>query len=169
MRCSGAVGVLSITLTARGARARQRPARQREGVALVVVGHALAHAGEVLEDGDPELLELVGRAVSAELEDLGRVERPAGDDDLLLGEGLADGSLDTGVVTWVAAVEGLAAKILYAESRWSVCSICEQDLGHEGLELDRERMVFRVSEGRLEEDVGPRPVTRWGLVDRQGE
>ncbi len=81
---------------------------------LLVIAEVLANAGQILDDGNVELLQVVGRTDTAEHQDLRGVECAAGDDDLASGAGGHLGSGGVGNLAVVRCVERLAHEILDA-------------------------------------------------------
>jgi hypothetical protein len=98
-------------------------------VDLVVVLEVGADTGKVNDDGDVELLQLVGRADTAELEKLRRVVGSTGDDDFA---GSSGRSSDTSVAAVLRAglVEVLAVEELDTSGARRRGRLVEGDLGH---------------------------------------
>lgn len=96
-----------------------------------------ADTGQILDNGDVELLQLVARANTGQLEDLGGVEGTAGDDDLAARRHGARGAVILARAgAGVGAVQALAVQVVDAGGLGLVARGVKVDLGDQGVEGD---------------------------------
>lgn len=110
-------------------------------VDLVVVLEVGSDTGEVSNDGDVELVQLVGWADTTELEELGRVVGSSGDDDLF-GSGGRTRLTSCAGVLGAGLVEVLAVEELNTGSAGRSNVLVEGDLGDVAVESDIERVLL---------------------------
>jgi len=127
--------------------------------ALVVIGKALADTREVLDDGDTELLKLSTGTDSAEFQDLGRVEGTTGNDDFLGGKDLGCwGGFGATNMLRVGPVKRRTLQNLNADGPrrggTHTSRVGEEHLGHKSVELDGQRELGGVGQGRADVVVG---------------
>lgn len=108
---------------------------------LVVILEVGANTGEVDDDGDVELAQLLLRTDTRELEELGRVVGSTSDDDLAAGLDGAGGTLSAGVLGG-GLVQILALEELDTGGGGSLGGLVEGDLGDVGVQLDIERVLL---------------------------
>ncbi|CCF47661.1 hypothetical protein CH063_04235 [Colletotrichum higginsianum] len=131
-------------------------AREAEDTGFVVLGHVLADSREVLDDGDVEPLQLRGGADARVLQDLGAVERPAGNNDFPRGPNRGQLAPVLRGPSRVCAVHGRAPQNFHAVRDRDGAALVEQDPGDEAVGLDRERVARGIVQGVADVAVGAR-------------
>lgn len=108
---------------------------------LVVILEVGADTGKVDNDGDIELLQLLGRTNTGKLQQLGRVVGSSSNDDFARGLG-GTGDTLVALVLGASLVEVLAVEELDTGGARSLLSLVEGDLGNMCVESDIKRVLL---------------------------